>query len=83
MRIRLAAGTLMVCGAAMLGGCGVSEQDLEDAYRAGHRAGIIWCKRDEEPGLPDLQAELLAEWQRGWDESASIQCAGKFRRALE
>ena len=56
-------------------GCGYSEADLENAYRDGHRAGIIWCKRLGEPVVPELDEVLLERWRSGWRESTSLQCA--------
>lgn len=58
----------------LLGGCGYSDEDLKEAYNAGHRAGIIWCKRQNEVSPPELADELLAQWQAGFRESTSIQC---------
>lgn len=58
-------------------GCGYSAAELEAAYRDGHRAGIIWCKRDEAAAAPELDAELLVEWRRGFEESTGIQCPAK------
>jgi len=58
-----------------LGGCGYSDEELDAAFRDGHRAGIIWCKRQNELTQPDLDAELLARWQAGFREATSLQCA--------
>jgi hypothetical protein len=58
----------------VLSGCGYSEEDLQNAYREGHRAGIIWCKRLGTPVVPELDEPLLARWRDGWRESTSIQC---------
>jgi hypothetical protein len=60
---------------ACVAGCGYSTEELESAYRDGHRAGIIWCKRQNEVVLPDIDEELLEHWRRGFKESTSIQCA--------
>lgn len=58
----------------LLSSCGYSEQELDNAYREGHRAGIIWCKRLGTPMVPNLDEPLLARWRDGWRESTSIQC---------
>ncbi len=64
----------------VLAGCGYSEAELNAAYRDGHRAGIIWCKRDEPLSEPDIASELLERWQDGWRESTRIQCPDKPAR---
>lgn len=66
---------LLAC--LLVGSCGYSAEDLDAAYRDGHRAGLIWCKREEPKGSPDLDAPLLTEWERGWSEATSVQCPGK------
>ena len=58
----------------------VSEAELEGAYRDGHRAGIIWCKRLGDPPQVDLDEELLARWREGFIESTSLQCASEARK---
>ena len=66
-------GWLLLGG--LIGGCGYSDEELEAAYRDGHRSGIIWCKRLGEPPVPEIDEELLVRWQAGFVESTSIQCA--------
>lgn len=65
---------LILVIALSLGGCGYSAEELDAAFRDGHRAGIIWCKRQDELAQPDLDEELLARWQAGFRESTSLQC---------
>ena len=64
----------------LLAGCGYSDEDLQAAYRDGHRAGIIWCKRQNELTPPEIDQQLLDEWLRGFQESTAIQCAGPAGR---
>ena len=71
----------IILGLSLLTGCGYSEADLENAYREGHRAGIIWCKRLGEPVVPELDEVLLERWRSGWRESTSLQC-GKEAAAV-
>lgn len=59
----------------LISGCGYSEQELDAAYRDGHRSGIIWCKRLGEPPVPEMDEVLLQRWRAGFIESTSIQCA--------
>ena len=59
----------------LISGCGYSEEELDAAYRDGHRSGIIWCKRLGEPPVPDMDEVLLERWREGFLESTSIQCA--------
>ena len=66
--------------ASVLGGCGYSAEELDAAFRDGHRAGIIWCKRQDPLAQPDLDAELLDRWQAGFRESTSLQCAASARK---
>jgi hypothetical protein len=66
---------VLVCVLMLTFGCGYSEEEFESAYADGHRAGIIWCKRQNEVVMPDIDAELLVHWRRGFKESTSIQCA--------
>lgn len=61
----------------LAGGCGYSPEELEAAFRDGHRAGIIWCKRDEPVQSPEMDIELVTQWQRGFEEAASVQCAAR------
>lgn len=73
LKSRVSAGRwLLVVG--LIGGCGYSDEELEAAYRDGHRSGIIWCKRLGEPPVPEIDEELLARWRAGFTESTSIQC---------
>jgi|GEM_PF-6085241 len=65
---------MMITGLMLLSACGYSDEDLKAAYNAGHRAGIIWCKRQGEIETSDLADELLLQWQAGFRESTSIQC---------
>jgi len=71
--------TLLI-GVCLLAGCGYSEAELEEAYRDGHRAGIIWCKRLGQPPLVNLDEELLVRWREGFVESTSLQCATEARK---
>ena len=75
--IAAAATALLAMLILGLSGCGYSEDELAEAFRQGHRAGIIWCKREEPVVHPDLPAALLAEWQRGWEEGTRLQCPEK------
>jgi hypothetical protein len=68
---------LLAC--LLSGGCGYSDEERDQAYRSGHRAGIIWCKRHGDVVVPDLDEELLAPWRRGWLESTSLQCEALAR----
>ncbi|MEZ5552997.1 MAG: hypothetical protein R3E82_19095 [Pseudomonadales bacterium] len=61
----------------LLCGCGYSPEELEAAFRDGHRAGIIWCKREEPAPDPDLDAELLTHWRQGFEQSVSVQCQSR------
>ena len=72
--------TLLLLAAVMLAGCGYSEAELEGAYRDGHRAVIIWCKRLGGPPQLDLDEELLLRWREGFIESTSLQCASEARK---
>lgn len=78
--LRLVSGALLLVCWSGLSGCGYSAQELDAAYREGHRRGIIWCRREDPVEVPELDDELLAEWQRGWNEAASVQCRGKYLR---
>jgi len=71
---------VLLIAAFLLAGCGYSEAELDGAYRDGHRAGIIWCKRLGEPPQPDLDEQLLARWREGFSESTSLQCASEARK---
>jgi len=68
-----------MAGLLLVSACGYSEEELAGAYRDGHRAGIIWCKREGAAISPDIDDALLAEWRRGFEESAGIQCAPMAR----
>ena len=71
---------LVIAGLSLLYGCGYSDEQLASAYREGHRAGIIWCKREDPAVSPEMDDLLLVEWRRGFEESAGIQCASKARQ---
>lgn len=66
---------LLLSVLAIATGCGYSPEELESAYRDGHRAGIIWCKRQNEIVQPDIDEELLLQWRRGFKTSTAAQCA--------
>lgn len=76
-RIFRVKGKLPILVCLLLGGCGYSAEELEAAFRDGHRAGIIWCKRDEPAQEPELDAELLTHWRDGFEQSVSVQCASR------
>jgi hypothetical protein len=74
------AKSLLLIAVGLLAGCGHSDAELESAYRDGHRAGIIWCKRLGEPPQPDIAEVLLVRWREGFGESTSLQCASEARK---